>query len=280
MPKKFLWLDGELVEAKHSLLQSLAPGVLKAKGVFETMRARDGNIPLLSRHLRRLSRGLKVLRLVSPILIFTIPKHIAHLLKINGLKEARVRVMVWQKGGRVHSAIICEPIKPLTARQHSKGFKAMLTKGHRRQTPVPIKSLDYAIFRGSLQKARAAGFDEALFLNRKGELVEGSRTNIFWVKDNVLLTPPITSGCLPGVTRQAVIECARKLGLRCAARHAAAGRLREADEAFVTNAVLGVVPLTRVGEEKIGSGKPGPITARLREAYGRLIEEGTDEIEA
>lgn len=280
MPKKFLWLDGELVEAKHSLLQSLAPGVLKAKGVFETMRVREGKISLLAAHLKRMSRGLKVLKLASPIPIFMIRKHITRLLKVNRLKNARARVMVWQKGGRVHSAIICEPIKPLTARQHSKGFKVMLVNGHRRQTSVPIKSLDYAIFRGSLQKARAAGFDEALFLNRKGELIEGSRTNIFWVKDDVLWTPPITSGCLPGVTRQAVIECARKLGLRCAARHAAAGRLREADEAFVTNAILGVVPLTRVGEEKIGNGNPGAITSRLREAYGRLIEEGTDEIEA
>ncbi len=280
MRKPIIWLDGKLIEVKLSLLQSLTPGVLKAKGVFETMRAREENIPLLSRHLRRLSRGLKVLGFTRSISFLSIRQSIRQLLKVNRLKNARARVMIWQKGGRRHCAIICEPIKPLTARQHSKGFKVMLVNGHRRKTSVPIKSLDYAIFRDSFQKARAEGFDEALFLNRKGELIEGSRTNIFWVQDDVLWTPPITSGCLPGVTRQAVIECARKLGLRCVIRPAAAGRLREADEAFVTSAILGVVPLTRVGEGKIGNGNPGPITARLREAYDRLIEEGTDEIEA
>lgn len=264
MLEKFLWLDGELVEAKPALLQSLTPGVLKAKGVFETMRARKGKVALRAAHLKRMSRGLKVLKLASPTPISTIPGHITRLLKVNRLKNARVRVMVWQKGGRVHAAVICEPLQAPGARQYEEGFKAILTNGHRRNTSEPVKSLDYRIFRESLRKARAAGFDEALLLNRKGGLVEGSRTNIFLVKDNVLFTPPVASGCLPGVTRQVVLARARKLKLRCAAKALNARDLFEADEAFLTNALLGIMPLTSLGQKQIGTGRPGPVTKQLR----------------
>jgi branched-chain amino acid aminotransferase len=264
MFKKFLWLDGEMVEAKPSLLQSFTPGVLKAKGVFETMRARKGQVVLIAAHLKRMSRGLKVLNLTPPKSLSTIQKNIFQLLKINRLKNARVRVMLWQKGAGVHCAIIVEPLQAPTAGQYSKGFKAMLTNGHRRQTPVPIKSLDYGIFRERLQQACAAGFDEALLLNRKGELVEGSRTNIFLVKDNFLLTPSVKSGCLPGVTRQVVLAAARRLELRCAAKALNARDLFKADEAFLTNALLGIMPLASLDLKPIGTGKPGPVTRRLR----------------
>ncbi|MBI5416232.1 MAG: aminotransferase class IV family protein [Candidatus Omnitrophica bacterium] len=264
MPKKFLWLDGKLVAAKPTLLESLTPGVLKAKGVFETMRVANGKAALLAAHLKRMSRGLKVLDLTPPKSFSTIPENIPRLLKVNRLKNARARLMVWQKNGRVHAAIIAEPLSPPTARQYKEGFKAMLTNGHRRQTPVPVKSLDYAIFRKSLRKPRAAGFDEALLLNSKGELVEGSRANIFLVKDNVLLTPPVKSGCLPGIMRQAVLDRARGLKIRCRLRPLQPRDLFEADEAFVTNALLGVMPLTRLGSKPIGTGKPGPVTRRLR----------------
>ena len=272
MSRKFLWLDGKLVEAKPSLLRSLTPGVLKAKGVFETMRARDGEIIFLTRHLRRMSRGLRVLNLPKPVSTPAIRKNILELSRANGLKDARVRLMVWRKAGRLHSAIICEPLQALTARQCSKGFAAMLTNGHRRRTAVPIKSLDYQIFRQSLQKARAAGFDEALLLNDKGELVEGSRTNIFLVKDNCLLTPPIKSGCLPGVMRQKVLSRARKLKLRCTTKSITPQDLLEADEAFLTNALIGVMPLTHLGSKRIGIGKPGPVTLRLRNAIQEAKE--------
>ncbi len=267
MSKKFFWLDGEFVEATPALLESLTPGVLKAKGVFETMRAQNGKVNFLATHLRRMSRGLKVLHLPPTIYHLKIYLNILELLKLNRLKTARVRLMIWRKGKILHHAIVAQPLERLTAAQYRKGFSASLTNGHHRETCVPIKSLDYGIFREGLRKARSAGFDEALFVNRKGELVEGSRTNIFLVKDNCLLTPPIASGCLPGVMRQQVISAARRLKIRCAAKPLNAQDLLTADEAFVTNALLGIMPLTGLDKQKINTGNPGPITRRLARFY-------------
>lgn len=263
MQRPVIWLDGEFVKAQEPLLRSLTPGVLKAKGVFETMRARKGRVAPLEDHLRRMSRGLKILNLPRPLPGAAIRQNIRDVLKANCLQEARVRVMIWQRGGHLHSAVIAESFHPPTARQYAKGFKGMLINGHHRRTPVPIKSLDYRIFRRSLQKARAAGCDEALLLNRKDELIEGSRTNIFLVKEGVLWTPPVTAGCLPGVTRQAVLGFARCLNIRCVSRRLKVADLLEADEAFLTNALLGIMPLTRAESIPIGTGTPGPVTRRL-----------------
>lgn len=272
MQRPIVWLDGEFVKAGDSLLRSLTPGILKARGVFETMRARNGRAVRLKDHLRRMSRGLKVLGIRRTVSSAAIVQNIRQVWKANRLKDARVRLMVWQKcghaspiGGRPHCAIIAGPLQPPSARKYAQGFKAMLTGGHRRRTQVPIKSFDYRIFRESLQKARAAGCDEALLLNRQGELIEGSRTNIFLVKDGVLWTPPVAAGCLQGITRQAVLGLARRLKIRCVSRRLMAADLFEADEAFLTNALLGIMPLTQAGSKPIGTGKPGPITLRLRE---------------
>lgn len=271
MFKKLLWLDGQWVAAKPSLLESLTPGVLKAKGVFETMRVSNGKVALLEAHLKRMSRGLKVLNLTPPKSFSAIPENVFRLLKINRLQNARVRLMVWQKNGRTHVAIVAQALQAPSARQYKEGFKAILTNGHQRNTSEPVKSLDYQIFRESLKRARAAGFDEALFVNHKNELVEGSHTNIFLVKDNCIFTPPIKSGCLPGVTRQVVLARARRLKIRCAAKALNARDLFGADEAFVTNALLGIMPLTGLDKQKISNGKPGPVTRRLASFYTTIV---------
>lgn len=258
----------KFVEAEPALVRSLVPGVLKAKGVFETMLARGGEVVSLERHLLRMSNGLRVLHIYRPLSLPAIRRDIKELLRLNRLRNARVRLMVWRQAGRISSAILCEPLTPPSEAQYKKGFTAMLAKRrHRRATKVPVKSLDYAVFRQSLKDAAAAGFDEAILLNKKGEMVEGSRTNIFLVKDKVLFTPAVPCGCLPGVTRQAVLEMARKLKIHCIQRALNPKHLFEADEAFLTNALLGVMPLTSLDGKEIGNGKPGRRTLQLRNAY-------------
>lgn len=268
---RIVLLDGKFVEAGPEVLESLTPGVMSAEGVFETMRAHDGGILLLGRHLQRLSRGLEALGLRWPAARHRIEAEVRRVLRRNHLNEARVRLTVWREGHKTRSAIVCQPIE----RQYQRGWRAMISPvRHRRALIPPIKSLDYSLFRQAYAQAAQRGFDEAILLNGRGELVEGSRTNIFFVDHNILYTPPIHSGCLNGVARQAVMRCARALRIRCLVRSARPWDLFAADEAFLTNAVGTVIPLLRVGARQIGNGKPGPVTLKLRRAYWDFASKG------
>jgi branched-subunit amino acid aminotransferase/4-amino-4-deoxychorismate lyase len=121
--------------------------------------------------------------------------------------------------------------------------------------------------------ARAAGYDEAIFLNEQGYLTEGSTTNVFLVSRGELITPCFESGVLPGITRDAVLEIARTSHIKATERWVELNELIEAQEAFVTNSILELMPLVSLEGRPIGSGKPGKLTGGLLFAYRKLVDE-------
>ena len=120
-----------------------------------------------------------------------------------------------------------------------------------------------------------AGADEALLLNERGFVAEGSTANIFAAGGEMLVTPSTESGVLPGITREAVLELAESMGKMPVVRQVELGELLRADEAFLTNSVLEIMPLTRLDDKPIGSGRPGPLTQRLMSAYKKLVAKET-----
>jgi branched-subunit amino acid aminotransferase/4-amino-4-deoxychorismate lyase len=122
-------------------------------------------------------------------------------------------------------------------------------------------------------EARAAGCDEAILLNEKGCLAEGSTTNIFLVNNGELVTPSSGSGVLPGITREAVLEISQASNIKTLEGQVELKELIEAEEAFVTNSILELMPLTRFDGKPIGTGKPGQLTRKLIAAYRELIRE-------
>ncbi|OGX37184.1 MAG: hypothetical protein A3C36_00960 [Omnitrophica WOR_2 bacterium RIFCSPHIGHO2_02_FULL_52_10] len=300
MNAKKIFLDGKLIDARKELLESLAPGIVKGKGVFETMRVKAWRIFVLENHMERLFRGLRTLNIKAPYSSKQLEQRLYGIIKVNGYKDARLRLAVWKNETRVHAAIVCQKYgnvrgrcrhprrshggnarlrHPAVCRSRSpdpqhfsgvsgRGISAVISGVRRPGTRYShIKSLDYLCFRHAYAEALKNGFDEAILLNSRGKIVEGSRTNIFFVKDGILYTPAVSCGCLNGITRRMVMRLARRLGIPCKAVAADARGLLEADEAFVTNALLGVMPLTRVNGRAIGRGAAGPITEKLRKAY-------------
>ena len=153
-------------------------------------------------------------------------------------------------------------------------FHATVSKIRRKKTKHShLKTLDYRACYQALAAALKKNLDEAILLNARKELVECSRSNIFLVKDKRIFTPPISSGCLEGTTRANVLALARKNKISCRESALNLKDLRRADEVFVTNAVIGVVPLTKVDGRAIASGKAGPLTKKIQTAYRRSISE-------
>ena len=120
-------------------------------------------------------------------------------------------------------------------------------------------------------EARAAGCDEAILLNERGYMAEGSTANIFLVRKGELITPSLESGVLPGITREAVLEIAHASNIMAAEREVELKELTTAEEAFITNSILELMPLTCFDSKPIGSGKAGQLTKNMMAAYRELV---------
>jgi len=273
MRKKFLFVDGVIIPAEQALIDSLSPWKLGGKGVFETMKVQRGKTIHLEQHLRRLTRGLNHLRIKNPYSKNKIKRYLELSLKKNKLKNASIRLTVWKEKSHVNCSIVIHPLTPFSLNQYRRGFKGMISslKRNERSRFVSIKYIGYAPLMMAYQRVAARGKNEAILLNRKNEIVEGSRTNIFFVKNNILYTPALRCGCLNGITRQNVIKLASQMNIELKQIRAKVNDLLWADEAFLTNSLIGVMPMTSVKERKIGNGQIGPMTSKIMQEYKQMI---------
>lgn len=284
--EEIVYLNGSLVPLSQASLSPLDYGLLYGYGLFESLRAYSGHIFRLKNHLERLHRSAKFLG----IDLRNTPDFEGALygtLQANNLSNARLRLTV--SGGEGEAVpdllsgtsptvlIVARPYVPYPDQVYENGFKAIVSRIRRNsQSPLSsMKSLNYLDSLLARREAKLAGADEAIFLNEKGFMAEGSTSNIFVVSGNTLLTPGDDSGILPGVTRDVVLESAPSLGIKTTVRRIALEELTQADEAFLSNSLIEIMPLTRVSRQVIGSGRAGKVTRRLMEAYKALLSEGT-----
>jgi len=235
---KIIFLDGQYFKVDDQIIHAFTPGVFKAKGVFETMLGLDGIVLDTALHLKRLRAGLKNLGLKAPAINAAVLKQI---LFRNHLSCGRLRLMVWQAGQEMHVMAAALPYKI----SNKKMYKVCFIKTNRaaNDRSADLKSLDYELFAQAYAEARSQGFDEALLMNRSGHIFEASRANIFWIKNNILYTPPLSSGCLKGITRQQVIRQAKYLKISVKEESLTPGILEKADAAFLTNSLIGIKPI-------------------------------------
>ncbi len=279
--EEIVYLNGSLMPLSQARLSPLDYGFLYGYGLFETMRAYSGRIFRLERHLARLSRSAKLLG-IDLESIPDLEKALYNTLQANNLSHARIRLTLsGGEGEPLPDLVIRVPTVLIVARSYTpyprqvykQGFKAIVSR-IRRNTQSPasaMKSLNYLDNLLARQEAKLAGADEAILLNEQGFLAEGSMSNIFLVSDNALLTSSEDNGILPGITREVVLELAPSLGIKTRERKIALKELLQADEAFFTNSLIEIMPLTQVGGQNIGSGRAGAVTQRLIAAYKELV---------
>ena len=254
---RVVWLDGAFVDPAAAALPIDDPGVRYGEGLFETMRAHDGAIALIDRHLARLARSIDALGLAPMPPIAAVGD------------AARVCAERLEAGaGRVRVTITPRPTLLVDAEPITLDPELTLTAATVRGAWLPgreiaqHKSLSFLGWRHAQRQAEAAGADIALLCDAAGRLGEASTANVFAVIDGTIVTPPI-DGILPGVTRKLVMEAA---AVREA--HLPEEAWREAAELFLTSGVRGVVPLTAVDGHKLAA---GPVTAGLRETVERIL---------
>ena len=290
---EIIYLNGRLVPRYEARLSPFDHGFLYGYGLFETMRAYDGHIFRLDRHLARLRCSAQTLaladRLVATLNLATgrqsLESACLETLEANKLKDARLRLTITAGEGdmtpdpstcpRPTVLVTVQNLVPLPAEKYESGFKAALSS-LRRNSHSPLSRLKSTCYMENIlarMEARGAGCDEAILLNEQGYLAEGSTSNIFLVSKGDLITPSLESGVLPGVTREAVMEIARASNIKTLERQVELKELVEAEEAFITNSILELMPLTWFGGRPIGTGKPGQLTRVLLAAYRELIEE-------
>jgi len=234
---KIIYLDGKYLKISEPIAKTFTPGTFKAKGVFETMLGVDGVVMDAALHLDRMRKGLKALGIRPPAID---PSVLRQVLRRNHFSLSRVRMMVWQEARDVHVMIGAWPYHV-----PKNNDRACLIKTNRTANArlADVKSLDYSLFAESYAQAIARGYGEALLLNAKGHIFEASRANVFWIKDKILYTPPLSSGCLNGITRRQVIEQAQKLKVCVKEKNLTPAALQEADAAFLTNSLIGIKSL-------------------------------------
>jgi branched-chain amino acid aminotransferase len=290
---EIIYLNGQLISRFEAKLSPFDHGFLYGYGLFETMRAYDGHIFRLDSHLTRLRCSAESIGLTHSILTTDEGKQSLKAacmatLEVNELKDARIRLTVSAGEGDMTPdpgtcssptiLITAQNLVPLPPKKYETGFKAAMSF-LRRNSQSPLSRLKSTCYMENIlarMAARAAGCDEAIFLNEQGHLAEGSSTNIFLVSNGELITPCFESGVLPGITRDAVLEIARTSNIKATERWVELNELIKAQEAFVTNSILELMPLVFVEGKPIGSGKAGQLTGDLLFAYRKLVDEAVE----
>lgn len=284
-----IWLDGHLVDAEHAKVSVFDRGFLYGDGLFETLPVYDGMPFLLDEHLRRLQDGARSLRYVDP----PPEQHwrAAAAAVIGACKEPSSTLRLWMSRGRsaglscsgAHRptwVAACLPARYYEPHIHEQGTTLFASERIHLlpdQAPTACKHANYLGSILAFDEAQTHAADEALLCNARGQVCEGAYSNLFFVLDGELITPPLSEGPLAGIARACVLSLAAALGLRHAERPLAYARLGEAEEAFMTNSLIGLAPIRRVVEARgtVAEWAPGPITRRLGAAYADLVRKRT-----
>lgn len=275
---KFIPLD----KAKISILDR---GFLYGDGVFETMRAYEGVVFRLEKHIERLFKSLKALRIRLGTDKSKMQKIVYKLLDKNKLKDAYIKIIVTRgksTGLLIPSetqpaatlAVYALPYKGHPGGVYKRGIKVFLAKPacNEKSRIAGKKTLNYLDNILCRYEAKKRRFDDAILINTRGFVSEATSSNIFLVKGRKLFTPCLESGCLPGITRNEVIRLVKRLlGHRINRGFIKVAALYGADEIFLTNSLAEIIPVVRVDNHVIGRGMPGPVTEKLRELFRNSV---------
>lgn len=281
---KFVHLNGDIVPIADARINAFDDGLLFGAGLFETMRAYNGRIFRLQAHLDRLIGSIDALDMNISREFLPTEKDFAALLEANKMRNARVRLTVTPgPSSAMHFsedapeptiAVAVLEIAPQDREQFETGFHVLIC-------PYLVSPSDPLVRHKTLcYFGRLLGMDaaarrqcaDALWFTTDRRLAESCIANVFIVHDGIVKTPPPDTPVLPGVCRAAVLEIAAGEGINAQETEIVVDDVLAATEVFLTNSIMEVMPVTLIEKHRVGDGAAGPLTRRLAELYGNLVE--------
>jgi branched-chain amino acid aminotransferase len=277
-------VNGRVFDQEHAAISVFDHGFLYGEGVYETLRTYHGEPFLLDRHLRRLHNSASMLALRVPLSDREIESRFRDTMHAAGLgdggREAYLRILVTRGVGELtyDPAACAEPSIVVIAKEqvdpprsaYEDGVRVALVgivRNHPDSVNPLIKSNNLLNNALAMQEAFKTGAFEGIMRNYRGELAECTTANLFIVKHGVALTPPLDAGLLAGITREFVFEVGATAGIAVREQVLHDSDLLGADEAFLTSTTRELVPIVRVDDMTIGTGRPGSVTKALLDAY-------------
>jgi branched-chain amino acid aminotransferase len=286
---EFIWLDGELVEWDNANVSVMTHTLHYGTGVFEGMRARETekgtSVQFLDDHVDRLYRSAEAYNLEIPFNKNVISNAIKEIVKVNKLKSAYIRPLVFFGDGEMGLLPQDIPVRVAIAAWEwgaylgddagSQGVNVCISDWQR-ISPKSFKPFAKGVggyMNSTLAKIDAVkeGFDDAIMLSDNGTVAEGSGQNIFIYKNDQLLTPSIETGALGGITRKMVIEIANYLDIPVVEQDLSPADLIASDEIFFTGTATEIVGVVSVDSNKISDGSVGEVTSKIRSKYLEIV---------
>lgn len=284
-----VYVNGAITSADAAVIPVFDHGFLFGEGVYETLRTYHRQPFLFAEHMARLRRSAGMIALPVPLSDRAMLDAVRSTIDACPADELYVRILVTRGIGDLSYnpkatptptlVIITKPLPGFPESNFTDGIRVAMVavrRNHPDALNPQIKSNNLLNNAMAMQEAIRLGADEALMRNQAGVIVECSQSNFFAVTGGVVRTPPLEDGLLPGITREFVIGLARELGLRVDESPLLPVEAQGADEAFITGTTREITPVTRIDDAPVGSGKPGPITVKLLNAFrARTIARGT-----
>ena len=277
-------INGRMLDKEHAVISVFDHGFLYGEGVYEVLRTYDAVPFLFDRHMRRMRASASMIRLDIPWSDDELNRRVTDTIAAAGIradgKEAYIRILVTRGVGEItYDIAACpEPSIVIIAKPHVEAPASAYTDGvtvslvgivrnHPGSVNPIIKSNNLLNNALGSQEAFGRGAFEAVMRNYRGEIAECSTSNIFAVKNGAVITPPLDAGLLAGITREFLFEIAREIGVPMREQVMLDADLLGGDEAFLTSTTREVVPIVRVDAAVIGTGRPGPVTMKLLDAF-------------
>lgn len=280
MLKTYLvYVNGTFVPAEEAKISIFDAAYLYGEGLFETLLAVQGKVLFLPWHFKRLYSGARQLKVPMTLKQSALEAALYKTMHVNDLQDAYLRINVSAEEAVIgarrrivrdsHLVIIAKPPDPYPKELYQQGCRLVVVRSAPND-PLPIaniKTNNYLLKMMARREIAQRKADEGILLNTKGKVTEGAGSNLFAVFGQRIVTPPLSDGVLPGVTREQVMRIARRFGISCREQSLTVKRLGAADEIFITSTLKGVMPVATLEGRKLPRPIPGPITQQLMTRY-------------